>query len=62
MTLLFLAILKLFEVSLEIEFVLKFELELTKFVIVKLLELELVLEGFLIEELLVIEESLIEEE
>ena len=41
---------------------LKFKLELTEFVIVELLELELVLEGFLIGELLVIEEFRIKKE
>ena len=39
---------------------LKFKVELTKFVIVKLLELELVIRGFPIVELLIIEEFLIE--
>ena len=47
--LLFLIILKLFEVSLEVEFVLKFEVEFDiEFELIELLELELVIE-FLIE-------------
>ena len=51
---LFLIILKLFEISLEVEFVLKFEVEFDiEFELVKLLELELVIEEFLIEGFLI---------
>ena len=57
MILLFLIILKLFEISLEVEFMLKFEIEfIIEFELVELLELESIIEEFL----LIIEEFLIE--
>ena len=50
MILLFLIILKLFEISLEVKFVFKFKVEFDiKFELVKLLELELMIKKFLIE-------------
>ena len=50
LTLLFLVILKLFKVFLEVRFIFKFEIEFDiEFELVKLLELELIIEEFLIE-------------
>ena len=58
MILLFLVILKLFKVSLEVEFIFKFEIEFMlkfevefdiEFKLIELLELELIIEEFLIE-------------
>ena len=56
----FLVILKLFKVSLEVEFILKFKVEFNiEFELVELLELELITREFLIWELLIIEGDLI---
>ena len=50
MILLFLIILKLFKVSLKIEFIFEFKIKFNiEFELVKLLELKLIIEGFLIE-------------